>query len=157
MKMAVIQEPICIPIRNADALLTHSRILMLRSQLAEIVETKVEHAQQVVDQIELALKKAKLELQSAQNEAEAIERGGQQAVREFFAQVRRTHPQVKMLLERNGPGVEFVFDSNDREVWIVALFSSEAPPVLRDDEDFPGVPYEPPTAGTRPPADESEE
>jgi len=145
MKMALIQEPIRIRVRNTEALFTHSRILMLRAQRAEIMETKVERAQRTVDQLELSLKKARLELQSAQGEAEAFECQERQTIREFFAQVRRSNPQIKTIQERNGDGVSFLFDSNDREVWVVALFSSEAPPLLTEDTDFPGEPYAPPT------------
>ena len=157
MNIAILQEPIRISIRNTDALFTHSRILMLRAQQAEIMETKVERAQRAVDQLELSLKKATLELQSAQSEAEALQCEEQQAVREFFAQARRSHPQIKSLQERNGEGVRFVFDSDDREVWVIALFSSEAPPLLTEDDDFPGEPYTPPTEDTCSPADEWED
>jgi len=74
-------------------------------------------------------------------EVEAAQRAADQAVTDFFTKVRNTHPQIKTLQERYGRGVTFVFDSDGHEVWVIAIFSSDAPPILKDDDDFPGEPY----------------
>ena len=143
MKLAMVQEPIKIPITDSEALLVHSKIMVLRTQHHNLVIGDVEDAERTYHQAEMQVKKAKLALETAQLEAEWVALQEQEMVTDFYTMVRNTHPHMKTLQERYGRGVSFMFDSDHHDVWVIAIFDSNAPPILRDDTDFEGEPYDP--------------
>jgi len=150
MKVALMQEPVKIQITDSESLLEHSKIMMLRSQHQDVLNGEVDAAQRAADQAEYLAQKAKLTLEAVTLEAEQAAARERQAVTDFFVKVRNSHPQIKTLQERYGRGVTFVFDSDGHDVWVIAIFSSDAPPILRDDEDFPGESYQSEPGGHEP-------
>ncbi|MDE2321649.1 MAG: hypothetical protein KGL31_06990 [candidate division NC10 bacterium] len=126
MKVALVQEPIEMTITDSDTLLEHSKIMTLRSQHWHVLNTEVEAAQRAVDQAEYQVKKAKLALEAVQLGAEQVAQRERQAITDFFTKARQVLPQMKILQERYGRGVNFMFDSDEHRVWIIAIFSNDA-------------------------------
>lgn len=142
MRVALVQEPIEMTITDSDTLLEHSKIMTLRSQHQHMLNTEVEAAQRAADQAEYQAKKAKLALEAIQLDAEQLAQRERQAVTDFFTKARQALPQMKTLQERYGRGVTFMFDSDEYRVWIITVFSNDAPPLLKDDDEYPGTLYE---------------
>lgn len=141
MKVALIQEPVKIDITDSDSLLMHSRILTLRSKHRSMLNGEVEQAERAFQRAEYEAKKAKLALEAIKLEAQQLAGQERQAVTDLYTRIFQTNPEVRTLQERYGRGVTFMFDSDSHKVWIVAVFSNDAPPVLRDDDDYPGQEY----------------
>jgi hypothetical protein len=142
MKMALIQEPVKIMITDSDTLLLHSRIMMLRSQRYEFMEKDVETIRRQKMDLEFQYKHAALALESAELRADQLLNEEKDYVNEFFTKARVSTPEMKTLQERYGNGVKFIFDSDAQEVWIVGVFSSDAPPSIHEEEDYSGEHYE---------------
>ncbi|PTL35000.1 hypothetical protein CLG94_12330 [Candidatus Methylomirabilis limnetica] len=146
MKVALLKEPMRIPVTDPDSLMDHSKIMMLRAKCQTMTDIALEKSQRLADHAEFMAKKAKLALEHVELELEQLEKQEHDAITDFFQKVRSTHPVLKTLRERYGKGVSFIFDSDNKDVWIMALFNSDAPPILSDD-DFPGTPFEEDDAG----------
>ncbi|HLC20765.1 MAG TPA: hypothetical protein VJM10_01485, partial [Candidatus Methylomirabilis sp.] len=75
---------------------------------------------------------------------EAIGLQERKALERFYAAVRKATPQVRILAERYGGDVAFSFDSNERSVWVMALFGKGAPPAVRtvSDREVPWIPLD---------------
>lgn len=142
MKIAMVQEPIKIPIENSDALMLHSQIMVSRSARFEMFENELECAKRKVMEMEYSYKKAKLELEQVQLQSDDLLNIEKTLVNMFFAKIRQNTPLMKSLQERYGDGVRFIFDSDEKNVWLVAIFSSNAPPILHEDADFSGEVFE---------------
>lgn len=142
MKVAIVQEPIKITVENSQALITHTEILMLRSRRFNYIEQEISKSQKHLLQAEHAYKKAKLEHELAQLHGQQLFNQEKELVDLFFAQVRNSHTIMKSLQERYGDGIRFIFDSDDKQVWILGVFSSDAPPILQEEPDFLGDEYE---------------
>jgi hypothetical protein len=142
MLVAMVQEPIKIPISDPQALMLHSQIMVSRAARYEVLEREVDVSRQKMVDAEMAYKLAKLELEMVQLQSERLLNQEKGLVNAFFAQVRASNSQMKTLQERYGDGVKFIFDSDHKDVWIVSIFSSDAPPILQDEDDFMGEHYD---------------
>ena len=136
--VAMVQEPIRIPVLDSQALMLHSQIMVSRNARYELLEKDMERLKQKVFDAEMAYKLAKLELDMSQLQSERLLNQEKSLVNTFFTQVRVSTPQMRTLQERYGDGIKFIFDSDHQDVWVVAIFSSDAPPVLQNDVDFVG-------------------
>lgn len=142
MKIATVQEPIKLSVEDNKALFYHTEILLIRGKRFNYIEQEISKSQKRMLEAEYAYKKAKLEHEMAQLQGQQLFNQEKELVDQFFAQVRISHPQMKSLQERYGDGIRFIFDSDDKQVWILGVFSSDAPPILREEPDFLGDEYE---------------
>lgn len=144
MKVAVLHEPINIPITDPQTLLAHPTILLLRRQRIQKEEQELDKLQIELDRADYHHKKAQLAYDQCKLELDQLDNQTKHAINDFFAQARASTPLMKTLLERYGRGVQFIFDSDATDVRVVGLSSNDAPPLLKDDEDAFGEPFEMP-------------
>ncbi|MDE2058261.1 MAG: hypothetical protein KGL31_05480 [candidate division NC10 bacterium] len=131
VRIAVPKSPKRIRITDSDALMEHAQILQLRSQAHDLLDQQLRLAQQRVEEARLKLREAEIAAKQVELALNAIALQERKALERFFATVRRAHPQVRAIAERYDSAVSFIFDSDGRSVWVVALFSKSAPPALR--------------------------
>lgn len=144
MKIALVQEPKKIPIGDSECLMAHTKIMALRTKHRDMLESNIDAAQRNVDHAEHTYKKAKLTLDSLQLEADQLFKEARAAVADFFKVVREQYSEVRLIQERYGSGVRFMFDSDDVNVWVLVIFGSSAPPLIREDEsEYSGQPFDP--------------
>ena len=142
MIIAMVQEPIKIDVTDSQSLMLHSQIMVSRNTRYRIIEKDVDIAKQKMIVAEMAYKFARLELEMIQLQSEQLLNQEKSLIGSFFTQTRISNTLMRTLQERYGDGVKFIFDSDHKDVWVIALFSSDAPPLLHDEKDFSGEHYE---------------
>lgn len=136
MKIPLIHPPQKIKVMDSASLMIHSDIMLSRAKAYSIVENELTIASTNVNKARLELRKAKLAEAKIQIKVESL-RIEEMALKDaFFKQVRSTHPNIRQLSERYGKGVTLLFDSDSHTVWILALFSNDAPPILSEDYEI---------------------
>jgi hypothetical protein len=131
VRVAVPKSPKRIKVTDSDALMEHAQMLQLRSQAHDLIDQQLRPAQQRVEEAKLKLREAEVAEEQVKLALGAIELQGRRALERFFATVRKTNSQIRVLAERYDGDVSFTVDSDGRSVWVVALFGKSAPPALR--------------------------
>jgi hypothetical protein len=135
VRIAVPKSPKRIRVRDGDALLEHAKVLQFRSRCHDLIDHELRSAEQRVEEARLKLREAEVAGEQVKLALEAISLEERKAMERFFALVRKSTPQMRVMAERYGGDVSFNFDSNGRSVWVVALFGKDAPPALRTVSD----------------------
>lgn len=131
IRVAVRKSPMRIKITDSDALMEHAQVLQLRSRCHDLIDQELRPAHQRVEEAKLKLREAEVAEEQVKLALDAIGLQERKAVERFYAAIRNAHSQVRTLSERYGGDVAFVFDSDGRSVWVMALFEKSAPPSLR--------------------------
>jgi hypothetical protein len=144
VRIAVPKSPKRIRVRDGDALLEHAKVLQFRSRCHDLIDHELRSAEQRVEEARLKLREAEVAGEQVKLALEAISLEERKAMERFFALVRKSTPQMRVMAERYGGDVSFNFDSNGRSVWVVALFGKDAPPALRtvSDREVPWIPLD---------------
>lgn len=148
MKIPLIHPPQKIKVMDSASLMIHSDIMLSRAKAYSIVENELTQASINVDKAKLDLRRAELAEAKIQIKLDALRIEEMSLKDSFFMQVRSTHPNIRQLSERYGKGVTFLFDSDSHTVWIIALFSNDAPPILSEDYEIEAEEYEEPNRET---------
>lgn len=131
IRVAVRKSPMRIKITDSDALMEHAQVLQIRSRSHDLIDQQLRPARQRVEEAKLRLREAEVAEEQVKLALDAIGLQERKAVERFYTAIRNAHSQVRTLAERYGGDVAFVFDSDGRSVWVMALFEKSAPPSLR--------------------------
>jgi len=114
VRIAVPKSPKRIRVTDSDALLEHAKILQLRSRLHDVIDQAMRPAEHRVEEARLKLREAEVAAEQVKLALKAIGLEERKAIERFFALVRKSTPQMRVMAERYGGDVSFNFDSNGR-------------------------------------------